>query len=182
MTNGYSSKKAESLFLCQKQRADQHKLKPTSIFSHRPREAVNSLHSHIRPATAPNDEAWPRHASYVKGYKRLHTDGLSSVTVDNTRNNSDVFVKLVSIDGAKAFPVRLFFIPAHGQFTVNKVRAGNYDIRYRDLDSGALARSESFRLHEVPTHDGIQYSNLTMTLYKVMHGNMQTYWLSENEF
>lgn len=138
--------------------------------------------TYIRPATAPNDEAWPRHASYVKGYKRLHTDGLSSVTVDNTRNNSDVFVKLVSIDGAKAFPVRLFFIPAHGQFTVNKVRAGNYDIRYRDLDSGALARSESFRLHEVPTHDGIQYSNLTMTLYKVMHGNMQTYWLSENEF
>lgn len=137
---------------------------------------------YVRPATAPNGEAWPSQASYVKGYKRLHTDGLSSVTVDNTRNNSDVFVKLVSIDSAKAYPVRIFFIPAYGQFTVNNVRAGNYDVRYRDLDSGALARSESFRLQETSTYDGIQYSNLTMTLYKVMHGNMQTYGISENEF
>jgi hypothetical protein len=107
---------------------------------------------------------------------------LSSVTVDNTRNNSDVFVKLVSIDSAKAYPVRVFFIPAHGQFTVNNVTVGNYDVRYRDLDSGALARSESFRLQETQTYDGIQYSNLTMTLYKVRHGNMQTYGISENEF
>jgi hypothetical protein len=138
--------------------------------------------TYVRPITAPNGEPWPNRASYVSGYKKLHTNGLSSVTVDNTRNNSDVFVKLVSLDGTKAYPVRVFFIPAHGQFTVSNVTAGNYDVRYRDLDSGGLARSESFRLQETPTYDGIQYSNLTMTLYKVRHGNMQTYGISENEF
>ncbi len=31
-------------------------------------------------------------------------------------------------------------------------------------------------------YDSIQFSNLTMTLYKVQHGNMQTYGLSETEF
>jgi curved DNA-binding protein CbpA len=51
----------------------------------------------VRSATAPNGEMWPSTAAYVKGYKKLHADGLSSVTVDNTQNNSDVFVKLVSI-------------------------------------------------------------------------------------
>ena len=76
----------------------------------------------------------------------------------------------------------MFFIPASSQFTINKVRAGLYDIRYRDLDSGSLSKSESFTLEEIETYEGIQYSNFTMTLYKIQNGNMQTYGLSENEF
>jgi hypothetical protein len=45
-----------------------------------------------------------------------------------------------------------------------------------------LARSESFALEEITTHNGTQYSDMTMTLYKVRNGNMQTYGLSEDEF
>ncbi len=121
-------------------------------------------------------------AAYVKAYQRLHTGGLSSVTVDNSRNDSDVFVKLISLDGPQAYPVRIFFIPAYGTFTLNKVKAGSYDVRYRDLGTGALSRSESFTLEETPMANGTQFSNLTMTLYKVQHGNMKTYGLSEAEF
>lgn len=135
-----------------------------------------------RPETAPNGSPWPARAGYVKGYQRLHTDGLSSVTVDNSRNDSDVFVKLVSLDESQAFPVRNFFIPAYGTFTVSRVRAGSYDVRYRDLSTGALSRSQAFELEETPMQGGTQYSRLTMTLYKVQHGNMQTYRLSEAEF
>lgn len=138
--------------------------------------------SYVRPSTAPNGQPWPTTAAYVPGYKKLHANGLSSATIDNTENDSDVFVKLVYLGGAEAFPVRMFFVPANGRFTVGKVRAGTYDIRYRDLDSGALVRSESFRLEETPTYDGVEYSNITMTLYKVRNGNMQTYAISESEF
>ena len=138
--------------------------------------------AYVRPDAAPNGQPWPGTAAYVKGYKRLHTDGLSSVTVDNSRNDSDVFVKLVSLDGPQAYPVRNFFIPAYGTFTLNKVKAGSYDVRYRDLGNGGLSRSESFSLEEIPMHNGTQFSNLTMTLYKVQHGNMKTYGLSEAEF
>jgi len=137
---------------------------------------------YVRPNAAPNGQPWPASAGYVKGYQRLHTDGLSSVTVDNSRNDSDVFVKLVSLDSAQAYPVRQFFIPAFGSFTLNKVTAGSYDIRYRDLGNGGLSRSEAFSLEEISTYNGTQFSNLTMTLYKVQHGNMQTYGLSETEF
>jgi hypothetical protein len=104
------------------------------------------------------------------------------VTIDNSRNDSDVFVKLVSLDGPQAYPVRQFYIPAYGSFSVKKVRAGAYDIRYRDLGDGGLSRSEEFTLEETPTSNGTQFSNLTMTLYKVQHGNMQTHRLSEAEF
>lgn len=137
---------------------------------------------YVRPAKTPNGKIWPTSAGYISGYKRLHTNGLSTVTVDNSQNDSDVFVKLISLDGAKAYPVRQFFIPAFGSFTLNKVTAGQYDIRYRDLGSGGLSRSEAFNLEESQTYDGVQYSNITMTLYKVRNGNMQTYGLSEAEF
>jgi len=104
---------------------------------------------YIRPITAPNGQPWPTSAAYVKGYKRLHTNGLSTVKVDNSRNDSDVFVKLVSLDGAMAYPVRQFYIPSFGNFTLNKVTAGSYDIRYRDLGNGGLSRSEAFYLEEI---------------------------------
>lgn len=137
---------------------------------------------YVRPSTAPNGQPWPVSAGYVGGYKPLHMDGLSTVTVDNSRNDSDVFVKLVSLDSAQAYPVRQFYIPAFGSFTLNKITAGSYDIRYRDLGNGGLSRSEAFTLEEIKTYDGVQYSNITMTLYKVQNGNMQTYGLSEAEF
>ena len=137
---------------------------------------------YVRPSTAPNGQPWPSSAGYVNFFPRTHTNGLSTVTVDNSQNDSDVFVKLVSLDGPNAFPVRVFFIPAFGQFTLSKVTAGSYDIRYRDLNNGGLSRSEAFDLEEIRTHDGTQFSNITMTLYKVQNGNMQTYGLSETEF
>jgi hypothetical protein len=138
--------------------------------------------SYVRPETAPNGEPWPSGAAYVSGFPRVHANGLSNVTVDNKQNDSDVFVKLVSLDGKNTYPVRAFFIPARGSFTANRVTAGNYDVRYRDLNSGHLSRSEQFTLEEIQTYDGTQFSNITMTLYKVRYGNMQTYDISEMEF
>jgi hypothetical protein len=138
--------------------------------------------AYVRPVTAPNGQPWPERAGYVKGYQRLHASGLSTVTVDNSRNDSDVFVKLVSLDGLQAYPVRTFFIPAYGMFTLSKVDVGRYDVRYRDLSNGGLSRSEAFDLEEIEIQGGTQFSNLRMTLYKVQHGNMQTYRLSEVEF
>lgn len=145
-------------------------------------EPTPAPRAYERPLYAPNGEAWPTVAGYVKGYKKLHTNGLSSVTVDNTQNDSDVFVKLVSLEGLEAYPVRQFYIPSYSKFTVNKVKAGNYDVRYRDLNNGGLSRSESFNLEETEIDGGTQFSNYTMTLYKVRNGNMQTYGLSETEF
>lgn len=149
---------------------------------------------YIRPVTAPNGQPWPVSAGYINGYQQLHEAGLSTVTVDNSQNDSDVFVKLVYLDdsdvfvklvdrdSAQVYPVRQFYIPAFGSFTMNKITKGKYDIRYRDLSNGGLSRSEAFNLEETSTYDGTQFSNITMTLYKVQNGNMQTYGLSETEF
>lgn len=138
--------------------------------------------AYVRPATAPNGSAWPDRAGYIKGYPIDNAGGRSEVTVDNTQNDADVFVKLVSLEGETAYPVRQFYIRAGAEFTMNKVSSGQYDLRYLDLESGGMTRSESFEVRERRTETGIEYSSLTMTLYKVQDGNFQTYPLSASEF
>jgi hypothetical protein len=146
------------------------------------RAPAPQLPAYVKPAGSPLGYAWPQSAGYVYGYPVLAQPGLSTVTIDNSSNSNEAFVKLMTIDAGTPVAVRHFFIPAHGQFTLSNVRAGSYDIRYKDLDSGQMTRSESFTLIETPTEDGTSYSNLRMTLYKVRNGNMQSYGISAADF
>ena len=92
------------------------------------------------------------------------------------------FVKLVSLKEPKANSVRWFYIPSFSSFTLKKVTAGRYEVRYRDLSNGRRFATEAFNLEETSTSNGTQYSNVTMTLYKVENGNMQTYPIPEAAF
>ncbi len=137
---------------------------------------------YVRPTTADNGVPFPAISSYIDGYPVRLTDGYSTVTVDNSQNDSDVFVKLFTLDTNPPEPARIFFIRARETFAVENVKAGNYDVRYRDLDSGGFSRTDQFNLKEIETVGGIQFSKITLTLYKVRGGNMQTHAISENEF
>ncbi|MDE2063489.1 MAG: J domain-containing protein [Bradyrhizobium sp.] len=138
--------------------------------------------TYVRPATAPNGNPWPMVAGYLPGFPRLNADGNSTIAVDNGQNDSDVFVKLVSLSSANAYPVRQFFIPAGRSFRLESLRQGTYDIRYQDLSSGSLSRSAELSVTETRTYQGIRYTDLRLTLYKVRNGNMQMYTLSADEF
>ena len=135
-----------------------------------------------RSEFADNGAPWPQGSGYVSGYPRRLTDGHSTITIDNTKNDSDVFVKLYSLGASPPAPARVVLVRAFEQFTVRRVRAGLYDVRHRDLDTGALLRSESFELKEARMAEGIRFSRFTLTLYKVTDGNMESYPLSEEEF
>lgn len=138
--------------------------------------------TYARPDSAPNGQPWPAAAGYVRGYQRLHSNGHATVTVDNGRNDFDVFVKLVSVDGHAAYAARVFYIPAHGRFTLGQMTAGRYDVRYRDLESGALFQVEAFNLEEASTAGGAQSANFTIMLYEPPHGNVRIHRLSEIRF
>lgn len=138
--------------------------------------------AYVRPAAAPNGKAWPTTSAYISGYPIGRAHGLSKLTIDNSANSTDVFIKLVALDSDKTSPVRQAFIPAYGSFTMNDIDAGRYDVRYKNLSDGSLSRSESFELVEIPGVNGTQFSDTTMTLYKISNGNMQTYPLDVEEF
>jgi DnaJ domain len=137
---------------------------------------------YTRPSSADNGTPFPSASGYIKGYSRKLTDGYSTVTVDNSQNNSDVFVKLFSLNATNPMPIRVFFIRAGEAFTVENIKTGTYDVRTRDLDSGRLSRTEQFTLEEFQTVESVRFSRLTLTLYKVSSGNMQSYPISEDEF
>ena len=124
----------------------------------------------------------PYSSGYISGEPRLNNDGLSVLTVDNSQNSGDVLVKLVSLDANPTYPIRTFFMTGWSRFKITDISPGNYDVRYLDRQSGTVSKSEPFRLIERNTGDGVEYSNVSMTLYQVTGGNMQTERIPESEF
>lgn len=168
---------------CRSDRASESPPTSSQLASTAPQSLFTSQKPpYVRPTKADNGVPFPRISGYIDKYPVQLSDGYSTITVDNAKNNSDVFVKLFSLESDSPKAVRVFFIRAGEAFTVEKVRAGTYDVRYRDLDSGGLSRTEEFTLQEVDTGTEIQFSKLKLTLYKVPGGNMKTSAISDNEF
>jgi hypothetical protein len=137
---------------------------------------------YARPPAAPNGKPWPSHSGYVEGYPVANDEGLSELVIDNTQNEVDMFGKLVALDGSRSVVVRTFVVTAHASFTLRKLSTGSYDLRYRNLGSGNLQRSQLFEMEDVKTPHGMQHSTVRLPLYKAQNGNMQTFALSESEF
>ncbi|EJE49707.1 DnaJ-class molecular chaperone with C-terminal Zn finger domain containing protein [Acidovorax sp. CF316] len=150
---------------------------------------------YTRPATAPNGQPWPASAGYVDGYPLLNSEGDGSLTVDNGSNDSDAFVKLVSQGDGQPQVVRHIYVPAYQRFTVDRLAPGRYDLRYRNLASGALARTPAVTVTAAAAPqalpDGGQAPKpaapgeappLTVALYKEPQGKLPALRLAEKEF
>ncbi|WP_313740668.1 DnaJ domain-containing protein [Pseudomonas sp.] len=149
------------------------------------RDALRNLDAkpaYVRPATAPNGLPWPHTAGYLAGEPQAMSTGYSQIVIDNGRNTADVLLKLVALQGDGAQTARQVFVPAHGRFTLEHITPGRYDVRYRDLDSGELSRSQPLQLTEKTTARGTEYNITTVTLYKVASGQSASLRLSEDEF
>lgn len=144
-----------------------------------PRTHVKNAYE--RPLLAPNGEQWPSVAGYLANYTLNNTGGLSTITIDNTRHEHDVYVKLVSLPTQAT--ARHVYIPKHSTFTIRDISVGNYEIRYKNLDTGNTYKADiPVKLEERSTYDGVEYSNMRMTLYQVANGNMQTPKIPEEQF
>jgi len=148
----------------------------------RPGQTAGAIEDYARPAAAPNGEPWPSSSDYVGGYRQRNTNGLSQVVLDNSKNSTDAFVKIVSVGETAPRVVRSIFLQASDRFTVNNLRAGNYDIRYQNLDTGLLMRSEVFALEESAIASGTRYSTVTLTLRSRPDETMNTFSLAPEEF
>jgi len=145
-------------------------------------DSVPDDEDYARPAAAPNGEPWPSSSDYIGGYHQRNTNGLSQVVLDNSKNSTDAFVKIVSVSETAPRVVRSIFLQASDRFTVNNLRAGNYEIRYQNLDTGILMRSEVFALEESAIASGTRYSTVTLTLRSRPDETMNTFSLAPEEF
>lgn len=150
--------------------------------THRPPASTAAVEQYVRPRTSPNGHPWPTTSGYVSGYPSLSAVGLSSLTVDNTQNDSDVFAKLVYYDGGQLITARVFFIKGSENFRLSDLPPGRYDLRYKDLNSGTISKSQTFDLDEIAIIGGTQYSDMSLTLYKVRGGNTHMQTITASEF
>lgn len=110
-----------------------------------PIHAIGSAPIHyVRPINAPNGNPFPQNAGYIDGYA-LHTEkGEFRLIVENIRNSSDVFAQLFRAGSQE--PLRTFFIPERSHLDLANLSAGNYIVRYQQLDGGEQLHSETIIL------------------------------------
>jgi hypothetical protein len=118
----------------------------------------------------------------LPGYPKRFTEGRSTLTVDNSQNDSDVFAKLFTDDGTSRVLARAFFIPAGGTFTVESLERGRYDLRYRFLDSGTIVKSHPMEFKEISIGDATKVTTMNVTLSKVAGGGLRVQPIPPDEF
>lgn len=114
---------------------------------------------------------------YLKGERQSFSNGLSTFKIDNTDGSHDAEVRLY-IGGKQ---IRSMFVRVGTAFTAEKLASGTYKMRYKMNINGqdrAFQAKDDFVLSqtETETDNGIstRFSRMTVTLYKVKDGNMQT--------
>ncbi len=154
-------------------------LPPASVSAARPR--------YERPILAPNGNPWPSSTGYIAENSE---GGNSAVTVDNTQNGSNMLVKLFDHRFKRPAAVRMIFLRAHEEFTFENVEASGHDIRYQDLDSGVISKSQTFNLEEsqedIQLPDRVRHvihnTKYRLTLYKVLNGNTNVEVIGPDDF
>ena len=105
--------------------------------------------------------------------KPLGPQGLSTFTVDNNKGDSDVVVRLYRDGNLPA--VRSFVVKQGQTYTSEKIAAGNYVMRHRGIGTTkTFEANEVFVLSETRTEDGVRYSKVKVTMYKVQNGNLSS--------
>jgi hypothetical protein len=136
----------------------------------------------IRPAAAPNGRAWPARSGYVPGYPVLFGDGESTLTIDNRKGDIDAFLKLYAIGFKQPIQVRTILVRQGDQVTMKNLRPGQYEIRYQNLDSGGVRRSAPFNVKERKIREGMEVSEISITLYDVAGGKLVMTEIATEDF
>jgi len=118
---------------------------------------------------------------YVKGAYRQASAGLSNFTVDNQRGGGDAIARIY-LNGAKPAS-RSMYVKAGEKFTARGLPPGSYVFRYRFIGSTKTYEADRlFPLEETTTSEGTRFSNVTVTLFTVSDGNLQTKEVPEDKF
>lgn len=89
----------------------------------------------LQTLSAPSGDPWPADSAYVPGYPVGNDGNEMQVVIDNSANASPVFVKLYDLD--RRANVRHAFVQGRATFTIDKLAAGKYEVRYQNVIVGA---------------------------------------------
>jgi hypothetical protein len=125
---------------------------------------------------------FPSTTGYIKGYQIKAKTGLSTVTIDNSQGDFDLFIKLFTLSSERPQTIRAFLIQRGQKFTAENVTRGTYDVRYRNLSTCKLFRTKNFKVREEKTSEGTRFSRIELTTYKAVQGNTRHELIQEDDF
>lgn len=124
---------------------------------------------------------WPSVAQVMN--VRDRRKGLSGLLLDNSRNDQNLYVKLVlSNDKLTGNHARAAFIPAYQQLMLSNIAPGNYVVKMMNIADGCAQVSPVINLAEITTDRGIEYSDHSLTFYPVANGNTHLNSLPASQF
>ena len=90
----------------------------------------------IRTSTAPNGSPWPEHSGYIDGYALANQGVHMRIEVSNAAGDGPVLVRVIDLE--RGASVRHAYILPHESFSIDKLVAGRYQVRYQNVDPGGL--------------------------------------------
>jgi hypothetical protein len=146
-----------------------------------PRSQANSRAPASQAKQASSDPEAQEKTGYLKGAPQLSKSGLSTFAVNNTQGSTDAIARIY-LNGAMP-AVRTMYIKRGESFTARTLPAGTYTLRYRFTgDKTTFEATEPFVLEQTTTDKGTRYSRVTVTLYQVENGNLQTKVVPSDRF
>lgn len=136
--------------------------------------------NYTRRTEAENGKPFPSTSGYIDGYVVLSNNGYGMMTIDNEQNTSDLYLKLYAPD--QILPARVFFVKAESSFTLENLETHDYELRYQDLETGGLVKTEALPIRGGETEEDPYANHRRIILSKVINGNLKTEVISEEEF
>ena len=140
-------------------------------------EEIFPSNEYVRPA------GLPEVTGYLPETQILENTGKSSISIENSRGDSDVLLKLISHKDGKVGVARQIFVKAGSSFNIDTVAPGKYEIQYMDLKVGKAGRSEIFEATEVKLPSGTEeVSRFTVKLKTAVNGVLRVEKVEVKEF
>lgn len=125
----------------------------------------------------------PEVTGYIPETQILENTGKSTLNIQNSKNESDVYLKLLSHKDGKVGVARHLFVKAGSDFTMDTLSPGKYEIQYIDLKIGKGGRSEVFEVTEGKNALGLdEFCRLSVRLKTEMNGTLPVEKVSLEEF
>ena len=118
---------------------------------------------------------------YLNGSPPPIAAGLSTFTIDNKSGSADAIARIY-LNGDKP-AVRQIYIKTGEKFSATELAPGRYVLRYRFVGNSTTYEADKvFELEEISDSQGVNYSNVSVTLFTVANGNMKVKRVPESNF
>ncbi len=88
----------------------------------------------LHALVAPNGEPWPQASGYLSEFPLANPGAEMEIALDNSANTSAVMAKVVDLE--RRTNVRHLYVLAGERFTVERLAAGRYEVRYQNVQVG----------------------------------------------